>query len=127
MRKAMVAAILLAASAVSNATPVLDLHDLYYDGVRTDFSADLFYGGVDLVTYDASDDRLTFTSQQTIPGEFYVASGGSRAYTQSSLLQWSGKVDKHGRITDPGFFSWFVDFGSGMELLANGELRKLGM
>lgn len=123
--KALAGAMLLAISVAAHATPLLP--NLYDDDLRTDLSADLHFGAAHLVTYDASDDRLTFSAQQLIPELFYVCSRGSCSTTQRQLLQWSGGVDKHGRVTDPGSLTWFADFGSGMELLANGRLLKLGM
>src|SRR5688500_6075397 len=120
--KAFVATVLLTSSVAAEATPLTDLLDYR---LATDFSVDLWHGG-DLFLYNASTDRLTFTAQQPREGKWGICSGPNCEETRSTLLHWTGGVDKHGRVTDSGSMSWFADFGSGMELMATGRVLQVG-
>src|SRR5688572_535789 len=100
--KALVAAVLLAASVAANGTPLTNLYD---NDLRTNWGTGFkFRNGTHLISYDSSSDQLLVLASQSVPDESpsFCVQPSPCLSAQHTLLHWTGRVDKHGRVTDSG-------------------------
>jgi hypothetical protein len=95
--------------------------------LRTGYVANFYFH--ELLSYDAGADRLSYSVSG--PFDFSNRLSCTAPCVPSHLvfdgsLSWNAGVNEDGAVTDPGTMSWLGDLGSGSELLATGELLKVG-
>lgn len=72
--------------------------------------------------YDSTSDLFTYSA---IGQQRYAAPGLADQLFQSAFT-WTANIDEQGSVTNGGSMQWFGDFGSGLQLIASGDVKDVG-